>query len=241
MVFITDRGTNLPAVTAEQMKEIDRIAVEETGPNLFQMMENAGRNLAELTTKAIGNNYNQNILVLAGKGGNGGGGICAARHLVNRGYRVKVCISEATKLGDVTNYQLHVLKSTDAKIISIEELQKENPDLIIDAIIGYSLNGEPKGKELELIKWSNTQLALKISLDIPSGIDATTGEKLKYFVKPDLTLTLALPKAGLLPEATGELYLGDIGITKSTINRIVPDLNSIIFRDNYLIRIDYSG
>lgn len=238
MKFITETRAKLPAVTAEQMKEIDRIAVEKTGPNLFQMMENAGRNLVELILRILDNNSDQEILVLAGKGGNGGGGICAARHLANRGYTVKVCCSDPAKLSNVAKYQLHILKSTNAKIITIEELSTEKPVLIIDAIIGYSLNGVPKGKELELIKWANSQLAIKVSLDVPSGINATTGETYKYFIKPDITLTLALPKTGLLPNLTGELYLGDIGITKSTIKKVVPEYDSLIFKDGYLVRCD---
>ena len=110
--------------------------------------------------------------------------------------------------------------------------------MIIDAIIGYGLNGEPKENELELIKWANSQLAIKVSLDVPSGINATTGEPSKHFIKPDLTLTLALPKTGLLPNLTGELYLGDIGITKSTIKKVIPEYDSLIFKDDYLVRCD---
>jgi hypothetical protein len=73
----------VPAVTAAEMREIDRIAAGETGPNLFQMMENAGRNLALQAIEVLGPDWRErHILVLAGGGGNGGGGICAARHLV---------------------------------------------------------------------------------------------------------------------------------------------------------------
>ena len=91
--FLTNNGKKIPAVTLEQMVEIDRIAMEINGPNLFQMMENAGRNLAEITINSLGKNWKeQNIIVLSGTGGNGGGGICAARHLANRGGNVKVCI-----------------------------------------------------------------------------------------------------------------------------------------------------
>lgn len=240
MEFITEGGISVPAVTASQMKEIDRLAIEESGPNLYQMMENAGRNLTELTMKVIGKNSDQEILVLAGKGGNGGGGICSARHLANRGYRVKVCISEPSKLSDVTEYQLHILKTTNAKVVSVEELQNQKSDLIIDAIIGYSLNGEPKGNELEMIKWANYQLALKIALDMPSGVNATTGEISKHFIKPDLTLTLVLPKTGLQSEIAGELFLGDIGITKSTIEKIISGYDSSIFKEGYMVRIDHS-
>lgn len=211
--FKTEHGIEVPAVTKDQMIEVDRIAVEETGPNLFQMMENAGRNLAELTIKSLGKSWNKSgIIILAGTGGNGGGGICAARHLANHGANVKVCVTEKEKLKDVPAYQLQILKSTNAKIITIEKLQNENPDLIIDAIIGYSLSGKPKGTSAEMIDWATNKLGIKISLDVPSGINANTGEKMGPFINPDLTMTLALPKTGLLPEVTGDLYLADIGI-----------------------------
>lgn len=235
--FVTEIGNEVPSVTMEQMIEADRIAVEETGPNLFQMMENAGRSLCQLAIESLGENWKKsNIIVLAGTGGNGGGGICAARHLANRGAVVKVCITEPERLKEVTAYQLYILKSTNAKIISIEELQNENPDLIIDAIIGYSLVGEPKSKSLELIKWASQQLGIIISLDIPSGINSTTGEAACNHIKPDITLTLALPKTGLLPVLTGELYLADIGIP----NKVYEKLNLKYqqpFNHNYYIKL----
>lgn len=237
MQFKTKTGIVVPSVTMEQMIEIDRVAMAETGPNLFQMMENAGRNLAELTIETLGKNWKkQNIVVLAGTGGNGGGGICAARHLANHGANLKVCVTEPEKLKDVTAYQLHILKSTNAKIISIKELKNENPDLIIDAIIGYSLSGEPKGKSLELIKWASQQLGIKISLDIPSGINSTTGETAIHHIKPDITMTLALPKTGLLPSVTGELYLADIGIPNKVFEKLKLDYQSP-FKEKFYVKL----
>ncbi|WP_337872589.1 NAD(P)H-hydrate epimerase [Ignavibacterium sp.] len=235
--FKTESGIEVPAVTKDQMIEVDRIATEETGPNLFQMMENAGRNIAELIIETLGKNWRtQKIIVLAGTGGNGGGGICSARHLANRGADVKVCVTEPNKLKEVTAYQLHIIKSTNAKIISIDELQKEAPDLIIDSIIGYSLTGEPNGNSLELIKWTSTQLGIKISLDVPSGVNSTTGEAAIHHIKPDITLTLALPKTGLRPEITGELYLADIGITAKVYEKLSLNYQSP-FGDNYFVKL----
>lgn len=87
------------------MKEIDRIAIENTGPNLFQMMENAGRNLAELTIKSLGDSWNNSkLLIFAGSSGNGGGGIYGARHLVNHELNVKVCLTNPHKLKEITSY-----------------------------------------------------------------------------------------------------------------------------------------
>lgn len=237
MGFITENGIFVPAVTAAQMKEIDRTAIEESGPNLYQMMENAGRNLAQLTISVLGKNRDQEILILAGTGGNGGGGICAARHLSNRGYRVKVCVTEPDALSVVTQNQLHILTSTNVKIISGMKLKTEKPDLIIDAVLGYGLESKPRGKALEFIEWVDTQLCIKISLDIPSGLNATNGEAYSSFVSPDLTLTLALPKTGLKKMHTGELFLGDIGLTKGCVKRIVPALDEKLFSEEYILRL----
>lgn len=81
--FLTSHGTEVPAVTADQMRKIDRIAIEETGPNLYKMMENAGRSLARIALQRL--DPGSSVVVLASAGGNGGGGICAARQLANRG------------------------------------------------------------------------------------------------------------------------------------------------------------
>jgi NAD(P)H-hydrate repair Nnr-like enzyme with NAD(P)H-hydrate epimerase domain len=83
--FMTELGADVPAVDSAQMREVDRIAVEETGPSLYQMMENAGRNLALLAMQLLDGGWERaKVLVLAGSGGNGDGGICSARHLANR-------------------------------------------------------------------------------------------------------------------------------------------------------------
>jgi NAD(P)H-hydrate epimerase len=221
MKFITTTGIEIPSVTAKQMMEIDRIAMQETGPNLYQMMENAGRNLCMLTIEKLGRNWNKaKILVLAGTGGNGGGGICAARHLANHGADVTVCITDVSKLKEVPAYQYHILQGTEAKIIEVGDLDHHHPEIILDAIIGYSLTGEPIGNASKMIQWACQQDAPVISLDVPSGVNTTTGEKATHHIKPTTTLTLALPKTGLLPEVTGELYLADIGIPKEAFAKL---------------------
>jgi len=219
-LFVAE-GISVPAVTAEQMREIDRIAVEETGPNLYQMMENAGRNLAMLTMELLGKDWNKaNIVVLAGTGGNGGGGICAARHLANRGARVNLCLANSEKLAEVTRFQRKIYQNTSGKEVVPQNLKDERVDFILDAIIGYSLTGAPRGAALELIRWANETNQPILSLDLPSGLDATTGEAAGEFVRANWTLTLALPKTGLAQGKAGELFLADIGIPQKTFERI---------------------
>lgn len=213
--FYTDTGIEVPAVTTEQMIEVDRVAMAETGPNLFQMMENAGRNLALQAIACLGDNWRQaHIVVLAGNGGNGGGGICAARHLANRGANVSLCLSSPNRLKDVPKWQHHIFQSTPGKEIEITALKaRYKPvDLILDAIIGYSLQAAPRGAALELIQWANNTNSPILSLDTPSGVDSTSGETPGDSIHPYWTLTLALPKTGLLPNKTGNLILADIGI-----------------------------
>jgi len=219
--FITKDGLTVPAVTKEQMIEVDRIAVEETGPNLYQMMENAGRNLALNVIDLIKEKSpGKKVLIFCGTGGNGGGGICVARHLLNHGYEPIVILSNKEKMEGVPSYQLEIFRKAGGQIIPIEKANSISPDIIVDAIIGYSLNSTPGGKVLEMINFINKDTIPTISLDIPTGVLATSGENPGEFVKPDKTITLALPKTGLSPEKCGEIILADIGIPKVVYEKI---------------------
>jgi NAD(P)H-hydrate epimerase len=219
--FIAETGILVPAVTTEQMREVDRVAIEETGPNLFQMMENAGHHLAQLAIKLLGQNWKTSkIVVLAGNGGNGGGGICAARHLANQGYRVELCITDPEKLKDVPAFQRKVFQSTGGKEIEGASLAVESVALVIDALIGYGLHAPPMGAAAQLIRRANEAQALILSLDVPSGVNATTGEAPGEFIRPRWTMTLALPKTGLLRAQAGELFLADIGIPQGVYRRL---------------------
>ena len=219
--FRTDRGILVPAVTTEQMREIDRIAVEETGPNLYQMMENAGRNLASVALEMLGDGRRQyRILVLAGTGGNGGGGICAARHLANKGAATVLCMAEPLRGSEVARWQHRVFSATPGKVLPAANLGSEKFDLILDALIGYGLTGAPTGVYSDLIGWANSSGARILALDVPSGLDSTTGATHGPVIRAEATLTLALPKTGLLRGKPGRLLLADIGIPLETYRRL---------------------
>ena len=206
--FPTVTASSIPAVTAGQMREVDRVAVEEFDVLLIQMMENAGARLADLVLQRFGP---ESVTVLSGRGGNGGGGLVAARHLANRGADVRVTLAEeASRLGDVPRHQLSILERMSVPVVP----EPEASDLVVDALIGYSLRGDPRGRAAELIRWAKEQQAQVCSLDVPSGLDATTGAIGDPCIRATATLTLALPKTGLAatPDVVGELSLADISV-----------------------------
>ena len=232
--FLTDTGVAVPAVTTDQMREVDRVAIEEIGPNLYQMMENAGRNLALTVIDTLGADWAAvPIAVLAGTGGNGGGGICAARHLANRGADVTVVISDEERLTPVPAEQFAVYRGTSGTLGKLDEIDALRPGLIVDAIIGYSLGGAPRGVAVEMIDWIGRQSVPVVSLDVPSGIDSTTGEAPGAHVRATVTLTLALPKTGLDAPAAGDVWLADIGIPREVYRRVGIDVPATLFGTRY--------
>lgn len=222
--FKTDDDIKVVAISTDQMREVDRIAMEETGPNLFQMMENAGRNLALQAIEVLGNGWQKaNIVVLAGLGGNAGGGICAARHLANRQANVQLALSNPDGLGEVPAFQRKIFRSTSGREVETSAMPGLRPDLILDAVIGYSLRGAPRGAALEFIQWANNTGTAILSLDVPSGVDSTTGQSEGEYMHAQWTMTLALPKTGLIPEKTGALFLADIGIPEKVYSNMALD------------------
>ena len=210
---------NPPYLSTEQMIEVDRAMIEDYQILLIQMMENAGRNLAALARSRFlgGDPRGRNVVVLAGKGGNGGGGMVCARRLHNWGAQVHVYTAVTpTAFAGVPAHQLNVLQRMGVPVIPDKMPNNEQPDLVVDAVIGYSLKGDPRGRAAALIAWGNQQKAPVLSLDVPSGIDTASGEIHTPAVTADATMTLALPKNGLqLPAVkkhVGEVYLADISV-----------------------------
>jgi NAD(P)H-hydrate epimerase len=237
VLFRTEGRIPVPAVTAEEMREVDRIAVEEFGLGILQMMENAGRNLAENVLDML-NGTKGRVTILAGSGGNGGGGLCCARHLHNRGWKVWVVLDrEAEPLTGAAGNQLQILQAAG--------LQPTNPSqaievvhrsqIVVDALIGYGLEGAPGGKTAQLIDLCNQHAERVLCLDVPSGLNATTGEIPGTVVRPERTLTLALPKTGL-HNVLGALYLADIGIPPEVFHRLGLSFEPL-FEESYWIRL----
>lgn len=209
---------SVPAVTAAQMREVDRLMVEVYRIGLLQMVEHAGRHAAELVRWRFfdGDAHEGRVHVLAGTGGNGAGGLVAARRLHGWGARVSVTLlREPETYTEVPGREIEILRHLGVHM-EVATPPPEDADVVIDALVGYGLQGRPRGTVAALIEASAWEGTPVLSLDVPSGLDATTGEAVGAAVQAAVTLAIALPKAGVVaPEATtlvGELYLADIGV-----------------------------
>jgi NAD(P)H-hydrate epimerase len=234
-MFKTKNGQIIPAVTADQMREVDRIAMEDFGLGVLQMMENAGRSLAQNVIEMLGSTTGE-VTILAGAGGNGGGGICSARHLHNRGFKVHIVLDrDPAELRGSALAQHNILKRAGLAVTHPKEVAQRirSSEIVIDALIGYSLRGVPTGMTADLISLANEYATRILSLDLPSGINATTGVPPGVAIQPERTLTLALPKTGLR-HVEGELYLADIGIPPEVYHAL--DIHfAPLFGDQYWI------
>ncbi len=230
----------IPAITSDQMAEVDRVMIEDYGIQLIQMMENAGRNLAEQARRMLsGSLAGRSIVVLCGSGNNGGGGMVAARHLANRGARVQAfLIGDAERLKDVPKQQWHILNAIQVAID--HEPQLNDVELIVDAMIGYGLTGNPQGGAADWIERVNTAQRIVLALDTPSGLNLATGVPGTPCIRATATLSLALPKDGLLTDAAravvGDLYLADISVPPVLYQRFGLDVG-VVFNSDSIIPI----
>jgi NAD(P)H-hydrate epimerase len=236
---------DLPWLSTPQMVEVDRAMIEDYRIDLVQMMENAGRNLARLARRRFleGDPRDRAVIVLAGGGGNGGGALVAARHLANWGARVSVVLGQgAREMTPVATHQLGILGRMGLSVITDGSLPEAAPAIILDGLIGYSLKGAPFGRIAALIRWANAQDVPILSLDVPSGLDADVGTIFDPAIRATATMTLALPKRGLLAPGVaalvGELYLADIGVPPALYARTPLNLAvAPIFAEDEILRI----
>lgn len=236
--FRTPSGRGVTAVTADEMREIDRVAVEAMGLQLLQMMENAGRTLAWHVREL--RDGDESVIVVAGNGGNGGGGLVCARHLANRAIPVWVILDRRPgELTGVAAEQYRILDEMGVPTaVGAEPIDETGGgQILVDALIGYGLSGTVRPPARTLIDLINRHPGSTVSLDVPSGIDATTGEVLGASVTPRRTVTLALPKTGL-ESVPGSLFLADIGIPETVYERLDIEYDRP-FGNDYWVEIEW--
>ncbi|OCL27770.1 bifunctional ADP-dependent (S)-NAD(P)H-hydrate dehydratase/NAD(P)H-hydrate epimerase [Orenia metallireducens] len=219
-------------VTGAEMKEVDRYSIEEIGISGLVLMENAGKEVAQAIIEFLGDLKDKQVIILAGKGNNGGDGFVISRLLIEHGIGVKtILLGKKEDTSEDAKVNLEILDKLGIEvqeIISKEETLAlkgtlDKADLIVDALLGTGIKGELRGLYPKLITLVNNSPTSVIAVDIPSGVEADTGRVADIAIEAQETITFALPKIGtiLYPGAdfVGDLKVVDIGIPQMVIDK----------------------
>ena len=235
----------MKVVTSLEMKEIDKKTIDEYGISGLILMENAGLSIFQNIKNIYPDLESRKVIIFSGSGNNGGDGFVVARHLYNYGIKVKVFIlSSIDKIKGEAKINLEIISKMGIELkeiesIKIEEVRRSilDADLIIDAILGTGLQGKVTGLKAEIIDLINYANKEVIAVDVPSGLNSDTGKIVGPCVKATYTITLGLPKIGLLiyPGAkyTGRIIVEDIGIPKNLLESKKLKVNMI---NNEIVR-----
>ncbi len=226
----------MKVLTAAQMQAVDRQTIDEIGIPGVVLMENAGRGVAEEIVQRFSATDSPRSLVLAGKGNNGGDGYVIARHLQNKGWDVKTLVlAERDAIKGDAAVHLKALENCGGQVAYILDDEALESSLatfgkftvLVDAIFGTGLSKPAHGLFLKTIEWINQQVSPVVAVDIPSGIDASTGRVMGTAVSATLTVSFAFPKIGQVsyPGAglVGELSIVDIGIPAHVSRQVSSD------------------
>jgi NAD(P)H-hydrate epimerase len=225
------------AATREQMRELDRIAVEEYGVSGLILMENAGRACAAAAAAMMGGPQGKSVTLLCGRGNNGGDAFVAARHLANWGALVRVLLlapaSEVLRAGNEAAANLRVLLNMGVPVRELSSAQEAaqgirdcaDSDLLVDGLLGTGVQGEVREPFRSAIEAVNASSCPVLAIDVPSGLDCNTGQPLGAAVRADRTVTFAVNKIGFLQpgarQYTGEVEVAEISIPRAAILRLL--------------------
>ena len=233
---------DIPNVTVEEMAKVDSLAMKHFGLEIYQLLENAGRVVAETSRKVLGNLWKKDITILCGKGNNGGDGMVAARFLSNWGARPKVILAaHPDELNKENREQLGVLRSMFVDTLHMIDAHRfddaiRKSDLVIDGLLGYNIKGDPQGLYAKLIDHTNKNAKKVLAIDIPSGLEPDTGKPNNPTIEADITITLCLPKKGLLEKDAkkyvGKLFVGDIGVPHEVYEKMDLDIPKIFQKES---------
>ena len=205
-------------LTREQVRALDRIAIEDLGIRGTRLMENAGRGAAEIALGMPQRTGGTRVAVVAGPGNNGGDGFVVARHLARSGLRVRVLLVGAPRTPDARAMLGKIRRDSRVRISDGSGAKFEraavaidDADLVIDAVFGTGLDREIQGEMRAVLDRLGTAGVPILSLDIPSGLDANTGLPLGVAVRATATATFAAPKRGIVV-TPGLSYAGEVHV-----------------------------
>jgi NAD(P)H-hydrate epimerase len=211
--------------TGQQMKEFDAQAMRDFAIPSLLLMENAGHSVCELLIQRIPDLFKKRVVIVAGKGNNGGDGLCVARHLLVRGLlkeRLRAfLVGKPENLSEETETQAEILERFGLKIryltsegdLTMLDEALSQADVVLDALLGIGVKGPVRGLLGPVIERINASQAFVVSVDLPSGVDADAGHVGSVAVRADLTITLEALKLGLLLYP-GREYAGEITVAR---------------------------
>jgi len=212
----------------------DAMAVSRLGLPTLCLMENAGRGLADVTVAELRRYGLGNVIVVAARGNNGGDGLVAARHLLRLGVPVRVLLANPASsfdsrsdaglhLGVVRTLGIPVAEASDASSLASAAARLEPRGLLVDAVLGTGLSGPVRGHAAEVLRWMGSSGQPVVAADLPSGLDADTGELLGPAPRCVATATFLGLKRGLVlghgPSLAGRIVVCDIGVPAGAIVR----------------------
>ena len=224
--------TEIRPRTRDEIREMDRIAIEEYGIPGIILMENAGRGAA-LVAMEMADPGDGPVVILCGRGNNGGDGFVVARHLFNHGYRVRLWVTgDPAAVDPLTDAGLNLdLASTLGLAVEpyADELDSDlsahlgAAALIVDALLGTGAHGTVRAPYDRLIRLANASGRPILAIDIPSGLDADTGKPGDPCIQAARTVTFAAPKIGFAKAAaqTGPVTVVEISIPR----QLYPELS----------------
>ena len=218
--------------SAAQMRQIDSDAINVYGIPEIVLMENAGRETAAEAVKLCGGSAGKTFCIITGCGNNGGDGFAAARHLLNGHAKVKIFIigntehftpSAKINYDILMNMQAEIYQITTERDWNRLQISLTFSDCVIDALLGTGIHGELRENMVKCISILNSCNRPILSVDMPSGVNADTGTVNPVAVKADITLTLGLPKIGLIMypgcNYTGKIVVNSIGLPYSLLSQ----------------------
>ncbi|HKA54158.1 MAG TPA: NAD(P)H-hydrate dehydratase [Candidatus Binatia bacterium] len=222
-------------VTAQEMRELDRLTIEAYGTPGHVLMERAGAGATEALLREFPHVRQAPVLVVAGKGNNGGDGFVIARLLKKQGVKCEVVLAadRAEVRGDARRnlsaflrLRGRVTEVTEPSHLGLVQEKLSQSGLVVDALLGTGLNSPVRGLMAALIDLINASGVPVVAVDIPSGLDADRGEPLDTAIQAELTVTFAYPKLGQVSDAgapyVGRLVVVDIGIAPDAVAAVKP-------------------
>jgi hydroxyethylthiazole kinase-like uncharacterized protein yjeF len=220
-----------PQLTSRQVKEVDALAQERFGISVEWLMEAAGWQVARVCPARSA--------VVCGIGNNAGDGLAAARHLHRWGKLTTVCCVDVGRLRGAAARELEALQRIGVQVSP--ELRLDGAAAAVDAVFGTGLSRRPEGRFAEWIDALNSSRLRVIAVDVPSGLDADSGVAYAPCVQAHTTITLGLPKPGLLagdgPRLAGEVWVADIGVPFEAYAAVGVTVPPDLFAKGELVRL----